>query len=91
MGSREPRSAISILAALALAMVFASSGRGQQATDVTLTVSFANGQTVFHVGRKPTSTVHTWCCAILLRNLVNSEQTVPRRGKYHARGRWVER
>ena len=54
MGSREPRSAISILAALALAMVFASSGRGQQATDVTLTVSFANGQTVFHVGRKPT-------------------------------------
>jgi hypothetical protein len=55
MGSREPRSPNSILAALALATVLASSGRGQQATDVTLSVSFANGQTVFHVGRKPIS------------------------------------
>jgi hypothetical protein len=50
MRSCVPRSANSILAALTLAAISTCSARGQQPADVTLTVSFANGQTVFHVG-----------------------------------------
>lgn len=40
----------SVLVALAFAPVIAPDAKGQQPTDVTLTVEFANGQTVYQVG-----------------------------------------
>lgn len=50
MGLREPRAVFLVLGALAVALVVTPRAHAEQPTEVTLSVGFANGQTLFHVG-----------------------------------------